>query len=148
MAARWHRRLLDRRFLQQAVLCMRWCRWCCREVADNSKAQAQSDGTSLADKPEIILERLGFARPRQQQLVSAPPLPLQASHVFNKLTRALICTTLHLPAVSLADLTSVCSHQLVEICSFDDSSVYPWLLPHQRHLSVLFESADCARMRL
>lgn len=45
----------------------------CREVADNSKAQAQSDGTSLADKPEIILERLGFARPRQQQLVSTSP---------------------------------------------------------------------------
>ena len=43
----------------------------CREVADDSKAQ--SDGTSLADKPEIILERLGFARPRQQQLVSASP---------------------------------------------------------------------------
>ena len=39
----------------------------CREVADDSKVQ--SDGTSLTDKPEIILERLGFARPRQQQLV-------------------------------------------------------------------------------
>jgi len=39
----------------------------CREVADDSKVV--SDGTSLADKPEIILERLGFARPRQQQLV-------------------------------------------------------------------------------
>jgi len=39
----------------------------CREVADDSKGA--SDGTSLADKPEIILERLGFARPRQQQLV-------------------------------------------------------------------------------
>ena len=49
-------------------------------MADNSKAQAQSDGTSLADKPEIILERLGFARPRQQQLVSLP-LGLQASHL-------------------------------------------------------------------
>lgn len=40
-----------------------------REVADDSKVV--SDGTSLADKPEIILERLGFARPRQQQLVNS-----------------------------------------------------------------------------
>ena len=54
---------------------MSWTQCCCREVADNSKAQAQSDGTSLADKPEIILERLGFARPRQQQLVSMPLSP-------------------------------------------------------------------------
>jgi len=41
-------------------------------VADDSKVV--SDGTSLADKPEIILERLGFARPRQQQLVCSAVL--------------------------------------------------------------------------
>ena len=39
----------------------------CREVADEGKAAADSSG--LLNEPEKLLERLGFARPRQQQLV-------------------------------------------------------------------------------